>query len=917
MSATPIILLPNELPANSLDAGVWETNTSATDNPTILIAISDNDNVTYAHKDAGSFWRSIGFQETVLPLDARIRSVTPYYRAKSNSSAQYWRSQMRMGTQAAPSTLHEQSGSNHVRQIPTSSISDYAAIVMTQSDGAEPISNDMLNNIQMSLNNYFSDGAPQNVRMYKIWLSVLADEKPVTSAVSPIAAGNTVFTDTSTPTFTWSYSDDWELQAGFQVQVLLNSDNSVIVDSGSVTSSETSWTPTGGLAQGTTYKVRVRTRQNWSGAAAGDFWGDWAYSVGTFSLTVVDGPETTVSNEGAFNDSGAVYVEAQHNMNLLGYDDAAFENGFLGWGQGAGNLTGGTLASNTNATYIFEGLASLKITQSATTSTITNRNLTAVIVGRTYGFSYRSKVDAASTVGSMTAEGGVNWYDSFGGYISTTFTNAPGTSKTNWVTTVGFAVAPANAAFANQYIYINNGASGRIVYTDCAEFLMMAVGDTSYSIPSRGGMLLPTKNLITLKDSSFGLGTTAWEASSANTTLALSATQSRQGLTSLKINRTAGSSGTVLAYLNTGKIAAPDFTNPGYTVLFASLYPTSATNFFFGVAWCDSTGTEVAWSETTVAAPTLNTWTDKHQAVANPSNSSISYGLPYVYFTGVAASGINYTDALMIAQEPTSALFGYQPGYTVTDGPYTVIQGLDVPGFPDLTQAAYDALAISNPSLYATYQTMITDRYAEAAAGAVSWQTLRTVAIDPDFTSSEIFDRSAQSGVARMYRAYTYKYDAGVLITSQPEAETYDGITCPTTINFTSIWISTVSQKEDLVNGGLVEDGFDQYEFTTGQSGSSESFKKDYGTFQPEGREFPVITFGTTSSKSIAVTIALTTAAELAAFQQLTSRASLVIFRNGFRSQRIKGVLTGISYSYPKGFDTVSFTIQAAGDQYE
>lgn len=924
MATTPLKLYCDFISSVSrFTKGTW-TSTAGGSDANVISVLKDGSDSTYINRTgSGAFSRLLHFETPTIPNGARVISIQQRIRAKTNGSpGSYMHSYIWI-----PLT-NNLSNPARIERSRVGTFVDYRASstfnstkINSHNDGSE------LTHSQLSLlyvywatvteggRNYWAE---TSMRVSEIWLELHYDEKPVVSNVTPTVTGNTVYSDTLTPLITWDYQDDWQPQSGYQVQILNAATNDVIYDSFEVSSGDTSHQVNASLAGGIQYRVRVRARQAWSGKGGG-FWGDWSYSAGTFSLTVIPAARPGVFNFSS-SENGYNVVKSIPYLNLLTYDEASFENGFLSWGQGGSPNTGATLSSNSNASYIVEGFGSLKVTQTAAQTLVQTRTMTAVEEGKEYVFGIQHKVDSATTVGTLAITAGIVWFDENGNYLGEAEGDATAGDKTSFVRCQAVGVAPNGARLAKFYFHTSNtGANGKIFYVDSAVAFLSFGADDYINYYSRGGMGADTPNLLSRADSTLDQDFSGWAAGNGNTAVVISATQARQGITSLRLTRSA-STGQVLANLTGSPITPPDPTDPKKLSLFASFYPATGVNLVaFGVNWYDASNVLVTNSEMSFnsGAITSGAWNDKQDSVVEPTNTNISYGVPYVYFNNVASTNVCYADAFSIVRTEGTAMVGFQPGYEEVTPVQLVIEALDIPGFPVMTQAEFSNLAISNPVYRSELIAMTQARYDEAAAGVVDWQEVFRGDADTSSSHTTFNDRSAQSGIARLYRSYTYRYERGALITSRAAVDGYDEYLCPVTISFQDVWLSTVDQKVDLVNGGLVEDDFSAYHFRFPQTGHSETYAKEATTFKLAGREFPVVSFGETTDASVSVTLLLPTEEDAAGFREIAERRSLVIYRNGTRVQRVKGLLQDIQYTYNQATVQVSFQVVAAGQQYE
>lgn len=855
-----------------------------------------------------------------IPVNSRVTSLSwqidfarPTY---SVGYGAYYGGAFVMGSSASPTDLQ----TIGYLEAQTSSTFTSASVVnqITQTRDGGLITQAVLNTLQLGLIMLDTDqSGVRRLRANEAYVSVAFDETPITSNVTPGTSGGALI-DTYTPIVTWTYSDDLQPQAGYQVQII-DAGGNIYEDSGNLTGAVTSYQTTRSLTPGSTYTVRVRTRQAWSGPG-GDFWSAYAYSPGTFTVTSVAVPDTQVYGTPSTN-LGANQVLVQPNINLLSYESAGFEFKFPEWyGTVPANQV---ITENTSSTYVLQGGTSARIQQANATSVLENGAWIPVQVGTRYNWSMWHKTDAATTVGTMTVIAFVNYYTQSGAWLAYSEGTPVAGDKTNFVKSEVFTTAPANAGWMNVGFYVpGNGASGKVFYADGGQVIALGASDNSYSSPSRGGILRQPYNILTEADAELSGTTLNWVPNSPSVTASISSTVSKGGSTSMRLVRSSSSGGPAKLYLNGTTVTPRDPLSPGYLNVYGAFnLSASFGTVSMGIEWRNAAGTVVQSTDVslgTVGAGSV--WNVAQGVAAGPTNNTISYGVPYINFNNISVGATGYVDTLMFSLRSDNAQIGYQRGKRTFDGPYYVVEALDVPGFPNISQAEFAALSVSSPTLFNQLTTMITNRYTEAKNGYASWQQVSTAPISYTDFEKTFYDRSAKSGTARMYRGYVYAYDNGVLIRSGDNYKTYNpaSLVAPSTVSFIgSAWLSSVDSRKDTVTNVLLEDGYDAYRFDFLQYGSKEDFEVEAASVKLSGRKYPVVSFGASETKAVSVTLILLTAADEAAIEKLIKRRTLIIYRDG-RGQRIKGLMKSVSYSSDKGgYRTVSFTVQAHGTQFE
>lgn len=137
----------------------------------------------------------------------------------------------------------------------------------------------------------------------------------------------------------------------------------------------------------------------------------------------------------------------------------SFESGTTGW-----TAVNGTLAASTAETY--SGTHSGLLTPNGTSTTAYFKSASVPVTpGATYSIS--GLVYASSAVSSGVISVGVNWYDPFGAYLSTTSMTGPAISAVTWTHLSNTVTAPGNAT-AMQLTPVVGGtpASSLLTYWD-------------------------------------------------------------------------------------------------------------------------------------------------------------------------------------------------------------------------------------------------------------------------------------------------------------------------------------------------------------------------------------------------------------------------------------------------------------------
>lgn len=877
------------------------TSTAGSSNVNILSTLTDSNSTTYAYlSGAGTFSRNFVMDNPVLPDRARVTQLRARWNARATgSTVRVNKAQLYLGTQANPSVLAPLKGTfTGSATVPIGTFRALRGPVATDTNNQELITQPVLNQLQMQLFGF----STTDIRISELWVDCFYDEIPTVSNISPGLSGELV--DTQTPVITWTYYDEHEAQYGYQIEILDSSDT-VVYESGQIVSGDTFHQVTTGLPPYDTYTVKMRVMQYWDGPG-GRFWSNWTRSADDFTVNVASLPTVEVKAD-PVDASAYNTVTAYHNLNLFSYDDASFENGLIGWNQ----VTSGTIATNTNLTYILDGNASLKVTQSGATTTVYCNNKLRVAEGVRYGFSIWSLVDAASTLGTLNGRVNIDWYDGAGAFISTSQGSTTLLSKVDWVYHEMTVTAPSGAAYARAYIQVASGASTRIIYFDLAMFTPMDATTVNVVDWSSGGLLDPTTNLLSAADAS-AEADMLWIANDATTAVTSSTTQKRHGTTSLALQRIGGVTGATWATIDGQRIQIEDVEQFDGLVLCASIYPTVGTGFGFSIQWYDEGNVYLETTGLTYASGswTLNTWQQVSQAVALPADPDASYGIIYVNFTGVTNTSFNYVDAMAIYN--SSVDIGWKEGSRDLEGPYLVVEALDIEGIPDYTRAEWLTLQSDNPSLFATYEDLILNAQ---LTETTPFTKLYEGTIDPFSATYTFNDRSCRNGVARFYRGYVRAIkDVSEITSAGGYAFSVNNyLYCPV-INFRQSWLSTIDPEVDGY-GNVIIDGYDSYNFVYDGGGRSEDIENESTLVRLVGRIHPVAVFGGGIDQSLKVTLQLVSAADRAAFLKLVQRNTLVLFRD-HRGRRLKGLLAQVSWSDTPWGQEVSFTLTASGIQY-
>lgn len=248
--------------------------------------VSDNSDATWMS------WLSTGGSAiydmaslTGVPAGAQIRSVQLVYRNATTVATAFVTSRLWEGY---PSGNYYSIGYGY--QATTTIKSFFGPVLATNPKGQAWTIADV-NNLVAAI--YVNP----NTRIYDVWLQVVYNEKPVTSAVTPSGA----VTSTVKPTIGWTYTDpDGDAQERYQIKVFtseqytaggFNPDiSSPVWNSGVVFSDSTVQQVGINLQNGVTYRAYVQTADAGSGGRASG----WVFSTFTIAVTVPATPSLSV-----------------------------------------------------------------------------------------------------------------------------------------------------------------------------------------------------------------------------------------------------------------------------------------------------------------------------------------------------------------------------------------------------------------------------------------------------------------------------------------------------------------------------------------------------------------------------------------------------------------------------------------------
>lgn len=268
-----------------------------------------------------------------------------------------------------------------------------------------------------------------------------------TVTITDPAADNPGDIETSTTTVSWSVADT--TQVSYRVVVTRTDTSAVLVDTGWVTGTETSYAITG-LLSDVEYQVSVSVRDG-SMVESG---------AGLRLLTASYGaPETPTIVATPYPDEGYVQVVVTNPPSLVDVEGAplyTYEDGVSEM-----TVSGGSVAQS--SAYAYSGTYSAEMTVSGAPSEMTMRApLVAILPTEQYKVTYR----AYSAAGYADLADAIDWYDAASGYLSTSAQTLEVVSGA-WSLRSWLAVAPVSAAYATYGPTLaDSPVSGTVLYVD-------------------------------------------------------------------------------------------------------------------------------------------------------------------------------------------------------------------------------------------------------------------------------------------------------------------------------------------------------------------------------------------------------------------------------------------------------------------
>lgn len=612
----PVKLVPKQMRSGS-------TSTTYVGGTDPVVILKDGSDSTYLSQGAyDKYWR-LGVTSVKLPLGARVSSFRPVVRGRSlvNAGASNRNiGQIFQGDLTGP----KYAGVDHAPG------STYPIGLITFRNYAGP-SFDRLSNGQLAtqadldrglvvgfglITAYGFNSQNMTADWSEAYVQLTYDMAPTATVTGP-APGGTI-SDTAAPLITWDYSDDFQPQAAYAVEVY-TSGGVRVYQSGVVQSSDTSHQMTVNLPNGT-YSVRVLVYQAWSGP--GGVFPALAPATGTFTVFVL---RLGVPRISAVVNGEQCAVTVNSDVNLLNLDDSSFDKGALPLST---NPTNATITADTGV--VLNGAGSVKATLTAATGTVRSRQGLAAA-------SPLSPYNALIYVRSNAGTGKT-------GTLTLTFRDAAGNS----LGTASSAATSLPAGVWTPLVVINGTSPAGTVALDYSIALAGTSGDV-FNIDNAGvwpGGATARTNLNT--NPSFETNSTGYAATgSATPTIALIGTDAFSGTQCLKVTATGPNS------LFPG-VAGPTFTTVvgvTYTLsawvklpVAGSVSTSSVVGYVPGASFTNTVTVQDTWARVSVTFVASATSHSLNLAFSDPALATGQYFYTDAWLYEQAGSALDYFD---------------------------------------------------------------------------------------------------------------------------------------------------------------------------------------------------------------------------------------------------------------------------------
>lgn len=479
---------------------------------TIEAALNDASDSTYLQEPNPTQYYRVSFAPFTLPNRARIFYMVGTIRAKIQSVNSKRDCLVTMGD-------HSQAKGASKDYLPTvhfqitGAFTNYSTRNFILNSLGKPLGQDDINKgiyLVFGLNTVY---APQAVgaQFAQGYIRFQYDMPPTATITGPTPSGTV--NDTSAPTISWDYFDDFQPQAKFQVNIKDHTTGAVLHDSGLIASSDTSYPLPTNLPNGT-YDVNLRVYQAW-GHPGGDF-AATNLATSTFTVNVLKLNPPNIKINDNFTDGEFIQLLVYPDVNLLDFDASTMDPGSLAY-QGT-DLLNCTVSDA--STPVRDGLRSMKIIMTATTGSLLSKfKMVPASPGDQFnGYSYFNPLALAGA--SVTTA--LVFTDATGAVLSTVSGSSTALPINTW-TQAGVigAIAPANTAWVQLKESFAGVVATNVLYMDDAAIY-------------RGGSNSTRINLCTEPNNESV--TTGWSNNGGNTvTLSTSTDHAQAGTKSLKM----------------------------------------------------------------------------------------------------------------------------------------------------------------------------------------------------------------------------------------------------------------------------------------------------------------------------------------------------------------------------------------------
>jgi hypothetical protein len=498
------------------------------------------------------------------------------------------------------------------------------------------------------------------------------------------------------------------------------------------------------------------------------------------------------------------------------------------------------------------------------------------VVGATYTVSAYVKIPSAG--GVSTVSGIVNGANVFTNVVGTkdTWTRIYATFQAvSTSTTVTWFFNGADLAIG-QYFLLSalmfelngtllpyfDGTSSGAVWTGTADNSTSLV-TTTFPAWTRGGFYTATPNAVSYADSSFESNEMLWQPvpNFPATSLSLDTTQTRHGAQSGLLQSLLAGTNTLRIDLGT-QYYIP--INNGDTVAVGGSVRGSVSGRVVDIGFDVYDANFVPLGYIANTANTIaNTWVDIiNSALVVSGYPLAAYISPYISVAGVAATTEKYNvDSYFLI--PGGIYKRFWPGF-----------------FPDSDEA---------PSVLVEYSD----------DAGTTWKDLGRVQTVSTAGAYKFYDYSLRTGTTRVYRASLYETQNSVQLNSDTTA-LVSGV-----VSLKATWIAA-----DIDPVGT------SYNFLWDGEGRGRMLNAEAALVDIDGRAYPFPQFSEANSGTLDATIALDTAADIAALERIALSKSTITYRDS-RGRSVRGTIGPVQFvDVPQtGLQRASFTITLSGEQ--